>query len=429
MELKKIILISFMVATISIIYGWNGLSGAENLSIESRESELFDTHFDDGVPGMMSKDDFIYLEDYLNYLKEHPEISRNQNEIELASPGATIQVSAALKYTIKGLTTDTAVQNACIVGNELYIIQLDSKLEPTLDNPTGNNPNARVSRCLINETLKTATVTDYMTINNLGHSQTLEYIGTSATGAARFIVACKANTSYDNKWALQVGRLTYDANQTISYTELPRLAAIAYANKDNTQYGTAKRVDAAVSDDLTKLLIWMQNTSNNIQYSFYNLNTINSLFDQLENETTKYVNCYSSQVTAAFLGSCQQLYANAFLPNDSFQGIEVDNNLTLKISGGKEGDTPKIAYITGSINSSNSYICSWIFNANVINTTDFSGSDLEIEGLQLYNGCTNCVIRDTGYTRNTGKYRVYSINNYSFNNNNPNNDSDEKEDK
>lgn len=409
---RKVGTIGIVLIVLIELFGLQTSSAADNLIAGLNEFDLLDTHFDDGILGLMSRDDFDDEEDYLNYLAENPELMNPGNEVEQTTSGVNISVNANLKYTINGLTTTTAVQNACIVGDELYIIQHENKLA---DNT--NNPDVRVSRCTINESAKTATVADYMTIQNLGHSQTLEYIGTAANGAPRFIVACKANTAYDKKWVLQVGRLTYAANQTISYTSMPRLAAIVYANNNNTAYGTAKRVDAAVSSDLTKLVIWMQNTENKVQYSFYNLTTINYLFDQKENDASKYIYCYDTQVTAAFLGSCQQTAANAFLPNNSFQGIEVDNNLTLKISGGKEGDTPKIAYVTGYI-SNNSYICSWIFDANIVNTTDFSGYDLEMEGLQLYNGYTNCVIRDTGYTRNTGKYRVYSISDSSFTLNN-----------
>lgn len=372
-----------------------------------------DSHLDDGAPSLLDRDDFISYDEYIKFSEEHPDmVVPSNSETEAMRSTVPIDVPATLKYTIKGLTATTAVQTACIANGYLFITQREGS-------------NTRLSRCTINETTKEATVSDYMTLTNFGHGQTLDYIGNNSAGSPRFIIGCKANSSYyepgpDNtnvcyNWSLQIGRLTYSAGTTVSYTDIPRLAGITYANKNNTAYGTAKRVDAAVSDDLTKLVIWMKNTVGDVQYSVYNLGLINNLFNTLENQNVKYAYCYDSSVTNCFLGSCQQISTSAYMPNGSFQGIEIANDLTLKISGGHEGDIPKIAYITGSINSSTkTYSLSWIYNASVTNTTNFSGQALEIEGLQLYGIYTNCVIRDTGYTRNTGKYRVYSIANSSF---------------
>ena len=163
----------------------------------------------------------------------------------------------------------------------------------------------------------------------------------------------------------------------------------------------------------------MKNDKGNIQYSFYDMDGINEIFDEKEFQSSKYVYCYDNNVKEKLLYSYQQKASKAFLPNDSFQGIELTNNDNLRISGGKLGETPQIAVISGAINpKTKNYSCSWVSTATVSNTKNFSGDNLEIEGLQISGSYTNCVIKDIGYDLNDGLFRVYKILSSDFSSNN-----------
>jgi hypothetical protein len=420
-NLIALVLVCCIATSMMLRYDYVHAEREVIISVDERldiygEEYLLDSHEDDAVPCLLDIDDFDTYEEYARFKKEHPNLvvpeSKGLNSPKSSKP---IKVNATLGYTLKGLTADEAIQKSCQVGNYIYI---------TLH----EDADTRISRCLINKANKEATVIDYMTITGGGHGQTLEYVGDDSRGNPQFIVGCKASTAsrknekgetvYDH-WSLQIGRVTYSAGTTLKYTDIPRLASIAYANKDNTPYDSAKRVDAAVSTDLSTLVIWMKSDKGNIQYSFYDMDGINDAFDAKEAQNSKYIYCYDSVIRDDLICSYQQSATNAILPNDSFQGIELENNGDLKISGGKKGQTPMIAVVSGKMNSkTKSYSCNWLHNAIVTNSNDFSGDKLEIEGLQINGGYTDCVIRDMVYTRNTGKYRIYKIQSSNFTSNN-----------
>ncbi len=362
----------------------------------------------------LDKDDFDTVEDYMKYLEEHPEaIGPSVAEIE-ANALNNINVTVTLQYKLQNGTNcellSTAFQKTYIDGDNIYVLQ--RKLD------TDNNPShdMQLTRCLISGNV--ATAQDMMTLTDFGHSQTLDLIDHTLSGQPRFIIACNYNTSVgDSYWSLNIGRLTYVAGSTANYTDIPSLTSINYANKNHTSYGTVKRVDAALSSDKTKLIIWMKTANtNNIQYSIYNMTGstgINAIFNNLEQESTKILSCNSNAVKNNFLGGLQQLSQDAFLPNNSFQGLELNDNLTMFINGGKNNEVPKVAYVTGSINSTYDYNCTWVYNASLfgyINNVNVlaANSNAEIESPQLINNTLYISVYRVQKSQANGKYSIFS---------------------
>ncbi len=179
-------------------------------------------------------------------------------------------------------------------------------------------------------------------------------------------------------WATQIGRMQYIAGATIDYTSIPRLSALHRANKDGKAFdGTGvKRVDAAMSSDGKTLFIWAK-CDTEMQFAFYRTSALNSIFDTLENQSSKYISCGSENVKAACKNSFNSIGKAISLPNGSFQGCEIDDSGNIYIIGGSKYDTPKIRKIS--------------YNGNVLKTVAITGTennpqfvgDAEIEGIQL----------------------------------------------
>ncbi len=344
---------------------------------------------DNGVPGLLDRDDFENDDDYFDYVDEHPEadegISRYDNVVDASPTNPGITAPATRRYQLLGLPNNLPVQKAYVGTTYIYALQ-------RCGNAESGNPNCTLARCLING--NTATCVDYMNLNNFGHGQSLEWF--EHNNEAYFMVACKANSAYQSRWALQVGRIQYSPGANVDYTDIPRLSNINRANGTGTMHGSSKRVDAALSSDKSKLIIWMKNTDNEIQYSIYNMNTLNGLFDQKENQNSKYIECNSSSVKNACLGFFRQTTdATKVQPNDSFQGIELADGGSIYISGGKSGDSPKIAKMTGSGSSYNYTYCMTITH-NDFNHQSSGGT--EIEGIQLKGDYVYFVIKNTHST-------------------------------
>lgn len=140
---------------------------------------------------------------------------------------------------------------------------------------------------------------------------------------------------------------------------------------------------------------------------------INAIFNNLEQESTKILSCNSNAVKNNFLGGLQQLSQDAFLPNNSFQGLELNDNLTMFINGGKNNEVPKVAYVTGSINSTYDYNCTWVYNASLfgyINNVNVlaANSNAEIESPQLINNTLYISVYRVQKSQANGKYSIFS---------------------
>lgn len=349
-----------MAIVLTVCYVMPSQAANESKNTETADTnEDLDTHVDDGVPGIMEEDDFDTPEKYRKYLEEHPE-QQVETYAAKASANHNVKATATLRYKIQNLPSKNAIQKTYIGSTYIYVIQRVGA-------------NSLLSRCTINGNL--ATRKDYMTLKNFGHGQTLEWF--EHKSKPYFWVTCKGNTAYDNYWGTQIGRLEYEAGQTIDYTSICRFSHLSYANKSGKSFGSVKRVDAALSSDKTKLLFWVQEKSKGeIQYSYYNTAKLNAALDKKEKEASKYVPCTDASIKAACYGSFRQTGSNRVLPNGSCQGLEFSDATSIYVIGGNVGETPRIAKMTGSgANYKYSYLAT-ISHGNF-------GKSTETEGIQL----------------------------------------------
>lgn len=357
----------------------NSLTVSEAKQMEVKTGAL-DSASDNPVPGLLDKDDFESTAEWEKYLKSHPEAQQVKPETGSVSsrmfpktrfsgpacviPKMHVKTKAELKYILTDLPISTAVQKCYITDEAIYVTQR-------------KNSDTYLSRCVLEEDGKTAVCQDRMILKNFGHGQTLE--GYEYNGKTYFWISCKANTAYTERWSMQIGRIQYEPKKTIAnYTKICRLANLNYANKNMTSFGSVKRVDAALSDDGTKLILWVQNTFNGIRYSVYDASVLNQLLDGKETESSKYVSFENNEsLKAACLESFEQIYADErLLPNGSFQGLECANDMSVYVCGGKSGESPGIVVM--SKDSSGYEYTSMVS----IMSPDFT-VQTEIEGMQL----------------------------------------------
>lgn len=368
------------IAMCAMIIGTTAVSVNVKADTKATESTVaLDTHDDDGVAGILEKDDFDTPEEYQKYLETHPKVQTQQSR---ASANKNVKATATLRYKITGLPSGAAIQKTYIGTTYIYVIQRSGS-------------NSLLSRCLIDGT--TATYQDHMVLKNFGHGQTLEWF--EHNSKPYFWVTCKANEAYTTKWGIQIGRLQYEAGKTVDYTEIPRFSHMSYANKSGTSIGEVKRVDAGLSSNRKKIFFWVMDNTGEIQYSFYNTDKLNAELDKKESEESKFVPCTSSAVKAACYGSFRQSGSDRVLPNGSCQGLELSDGDSIYILGGNVGETPKIAKLTGS---GSSYSYSYLAT---ISHSNF-GSGTESEGIQLKGDYVYFGISDK--TR-TDRSCIYSI--------------------
>lgn len=369
MKLKQFVNKAASIAMCAMIIGTTAVSVNVKADTKAAEesTEALDTHEDDGVAGILEKDDFETPEEYQKYLENHPKVETQQSR---ASANKNVSAAATLRYKIQGLTSSAAIQKTYIGSTYIYVIQRSGS-------------NAILSRCKIDG--KIAKYQDRMTLKNFGHGQTLEWF--EYNSKPYFWVTCKANEAYDIKWGTQIGRLQYEAGKSIDYTEIPRFSHLSYANKSGSSIGEVKRVDAALSSDRKKVFFWVMDNTGEIQYSFYNAEKLNKELDKKESQDSKFVPCTSSAVKAACYGSFTQSGSNRVLPNGSCQGLELSNGDSIYVIGGGVGDKPKIAKLTGS-GSNYKYSClATTSNSNFGSGTEAEG--IQIKGDYLYFGVSD----------------------------------------
>lgn len=236
------------------------------------DNDLLDSHEDDPVMGSLDKDDFETVQEWEEYIRENP--SEYDTIMASPSPQSTVSAKAKLRYTVTGLPCATSIQKVYIKDKEVYVTQRYGRT-------------TYLSRCEIDKTTKQAVCKDFMTLQRFGHGQTLEYF--EWNGKAYFWIACKPNTAYDADWAMQIGRISYEPNTTIDYTQVCRFGTLNYANETGIGLDGVKRVDAALSDDGSKLLIWVRSPEGVMQYSWYDADALNQILDEKESEMAKYV--------------------------------------------------------------------------------------------------------------------------------------------
>ncbi|MDO4554809.1 MAG: helveticin J family class III bacteriocin, partial [Lachnospiraceae bacterium] len=196
------------------------------------------------------------------------------------------------------------------------------------------------------------------------------------------------------------------ADTTISnYTKICRFANLDCANDMASSFGNVKRVDAALSEDQSKIVFWIQNTNNEIQYSAYDFLYLNQLLDEKENQSSKYVS-FSNNLLIA--GKCTfytfQSVDGRILPNDSFQGLDLTNDGKVYVAGGNQEELPQVALLSEDITTAE-----YKFDSLGTVALPALGSTAEVEavkivGNSLYFGiCDHSVKSEKQYIYTYGK--------------------------
>jgi hypothetical protein len=266
-----------------------------------------------------------------------------------ASPAKIIDTVARLAYHLKGLRHNAAVQKAYIASSYVYVTQR-------------SRGTCHLSRLRISG--NEARYVDQMTVTNSGHCQTLDMY--SYKDRNFFYFSAKAADTTVQYWSMQVARLGYEPGATVDYTDLRRFTYLNYANPRGERLGTTHRVDGGGNS--THTFFRVQTSEGSVTWSIYGTPELNRLLDLKEQ-----VRLDGEDAKLACLGSFTQTGSQIIRPNGSFQGADLLGDSRIFTSGGADGQTPKIALISGS-------------GAYRTLVTITNVGNREIEGVQTKNG-------------------------------------------
>lgn len=178
---------------------------------------------------------------------------------------------------------------------------------------------------------------DSMTINDAGHAQTLEQF--TYGGKIYFLVTLGVNFIEDMYWSTEIGCVEYKPGTTVNSANLKRYTGFKVGNGSDE----IKRVDAALSSDKSRIVVWKKDTANKIEVSGYSFSDFKKVL--LDNTTG-----YTASITKLSKEySFNNKSNNSLLFPKSFQGIDVSNMVdgvsSIYIAGGKEAlfnDSPLI---------------------------------------------------------------------------------------
>lgn len=173
-----------------------------------------------------------------------------------------------------------------------------------------------------------------MLLTNVGHGQTLDMY--TYGGKPYFLISCGGQpaTRATDVWSTQIGRITYNAGTVLDNSNIKRLTYLDYSHDGDKSFGVIKRVDAALSTDKKRLLIWKQNGDGDNQFSVYNFVAINQQLSSNSGTTVSFQN------NGVLKYACQYVFDNPNEMPKSIQGLElsnVANNMhSVYISSGNE---------------------------------------------------------------------------------------------
>lgn len=310
---------------------------------------------------------------------------------------SSVRATGTEEYVLEGLPSTNVVQNTYLRTSYLYAIQQH--------NDATNGSYQLLSRFPLSGST-TLQCQDYMRLNRFGHGQTLQWFD-NASGNPYFWVVTKAtlvdnpssSSSYD--WGTQIGRVQYEAGATIDYTDIARLSSINHANKNGSSFGTLKRCEAALDSSREYLLIWSMNSSNKVQFAYYNATEINEILDTKETQNSKYISAGDTSVVNACVDSYEVSSFYSMVKYESIQGIEFNDTQHIYISSGNTSDIPVIQ--KGAWKTNN-------FSNNAVSITggimsDPTSYEVETEGIQLKGSYVHLNIS----THNPKSFYVFSV--------------------
>lgn len=241
---------------------------------------------------LLDRDDFYTEEEYIEYLNKCDlpcSVMEDLLEYRVA-PAPTTTVKAELQYTFS-LNVTRAIQSFDIEDGYIYISQV-------YNNKQTGKKYVRISKCV--NTNGVYTEVGSMLLQDAGHGQTLEVY--KHNGKTYLLVSC--GNYYDSNakiiWSTQIGRIEFENGKIIQNADVQRLTYLNYSNNVMSKFGATKRVDAAVSTDGSCLLIWKRSRADVDEFSGYDFNMINNIFDNSSSKTIPFKDNYELKRACKF---------------------------------------------------------------------------------------------------------------------------------
>ena len=275
-------------------------------------------------------------------------------------------ISGRLKFTITNLSdfSDVSgvkpmhrpIQNFYATSQYIYVTQVY------------NGNNVKLSRCEITSS-NSATYKDSMNLEHVGHGQTLVPYTRTDNGVTNhyFLVCANANEEYNE--ANEIGRIKYVATQSLKNTQINSLSNVAYSNSNKSKFANLRRCAINLSTDGENMILFKQSTSGNVQYSYYDFNTVHDVLNSNNSEKKDF------QKSTTLSDACFYVINRSNLPLSQLQGIDIDDDLNVYIVCDGNNTVEKqavLSVIFWDTETTKNYNLSWKLS-----------EDLEIEGIQV----------------------------------------------
>lgn len=293
-----------------------------------------------------------------------PELDEILSPFVLVPLDGNQEVSKLHTIAVNGNGGGKAMQTFCYGSDGYLYITQNTKGDVT------------ISRYSYNSSSGQYVYKDSMLITRAGHAQTLEqytYEGTT------YLLVTLGNIQIgEDYWSRHLGRVEYKPNGSIDNTYVEKYTELAYANPSQSSFGATKRVDAALSDDKSEIVIWKKNTKNQVEITGYNFSDFNY---ELSKSNTYDVSLKNNVTLRCTFHFTDQNDSTIDFP-DSFQGIDFSNkpngSKTIYIAGGNENP---------SVDGKAMMVASYTSNGNLKKSIGILHSCLpglkEIEGIHL----------------------------------------------
>lgn len=383
-------------------------------TIDIRAEEIVLEEHDESDDVFFDEDDCLSYEDYLMG-QTNDFSSLNGMGISFPDSMSTPEnKTATQEYDLINLPSGYAVQKTFVATSYIYVVE--TKRVEANGNPD-DYADVIIARCSINNDGTSATYQDKMTINGCGHDQCFE-LYQDANGHVHAWINCKPNSDATYRSPTQLGRITYQADvgdtPTITnYTQIIRFSNLNCANKYATSNGMVWRAETALSTNKTKLLLLVKLcdpntlTVNKLQYSYYDVEVLDELLDDLEanpNRPSNYISFQNNNTLKnACEFSCVQTSGNITMPFGSCQGVELTNGDSIYIAGNDKTKTTRRITKLVQNNTNDMYQYYKCFDVTGI------PANTELEGLQIKGTKLYFAVSRFKDNNNVWHNRIYSL--------------------
>ena len=276
-------------------------------------------------------------------------------------------------YTVSGLPIGKAVQQFAIA---------EIQGETTIFVTQRQGSTAYLSRCKVAEDGKSAPCVDYAMLEGYGHAESLDI--SVHNGQTYIFIASDANPDSDKyEWGTTVTRLKYDAGKV---SDERKITGIERATSDGSMIAegqAAYRINFALNDAADCMVFYFRSKSGTHALAAYRLSTLQDKLDAAAQISLR-------DCTDAFTASTGAKKIADICPNKSFQGLAVDAQGCILVSGGTTSVKPqltKFAVANSNITRESIVDIDWIYSETLGTKEWAEGSAFyEIESIKCYGG-------------------------------------------